>query len=146
MAVKGSISMQLGGKSLAAVRAQIQDLKSDLRTQIQRGLREIAQQLLIDSRPFVPVLTGDLQRSGRVEVEAFSIDDFEIARVVYGSAIVAYAYRQHEEEFNHPSLGFRGAAKYLERPFALNQRYYFELFRLRLGKYLTNFQGATRGA
>jgi len=101
------------------------------------AIRVVAKELLKDSRLYVPVLTGELLKSGRVEELPSLEDAVKVARVVYGSANVVYAKIQHEKPFNHPSLGFFGPAKFLEKPLVDNGEFYqvllateYELFLL----------------
>lgn len=102
-----------------------------LNAAIERALVAVANELLRDSRMYVPVLTGALRNSGRVERVYFN-DVLHIVRVVYGNALVRYAYYQHEKPLNHPGLGFTGAAKYLEKPLLQNMEFYDFLFMLHL--------------
>lgn len=93
----------------------------------EHAIRVVAEALLQDSQLFVPVLTGQLKDSGRVE-EVPTIDQaIKVVRVVYGDLETVYARIQHEKPFNHPSLGFYGAAKYLEKPLMLNADFYAKL-------------------
>lgn len=88
--------------------------------------RTVAETWLEDSRNYVPVLTGALKDSGYVERVRFkSTLSRYVYQVVYDKE---YATAQHEEEFNHPSLGFFGKAKYLSKPFEQNKAFYMELF------------------
>jgi len=108
------------------------DVKDTLRKAVLEALKTVAEALLSDSRAYVPVLTGDLLRSGRVEVirhhKRFGTDQ---VRVVYGrEQVIIYAETQHEDPYNHPSLGFFGAAKYLTQPWQANLAFYQALFEL----------------
>ena len=117
--------------------AEIEALRSQITEASVAAWKVVAERLLFDSRVFVPVLTGDLLRSGRVEVEAITRPGTAPkVRVVFGSDLIVYAETQHEDPYNHPSLGFFGAAKYLERPWQLNQAYYLALWRLEFNRTL----------
>lgn len=95
--------------------------------------RVVAEELLLDSRSYVPILTGALVDSGRVEELPRFDEAVHIVRVVYGQGESAdYAETQHDDVYNHPQLGFRGRALYLKKPFELNYLYYMELHRLTL--------------
>lgn len=99
----------------------------------------VAERLLQDAAVFVPILTGDLLRSGRVEVfPGVGKNGVPTVSVVFGSDFVDYAETQHEDPYNHPSLGFFGAAKYLERPLAINEPFYRLLFQSELRRQLGN--------
>lgn len=93
-----------------------------------RALHVVARELLKDSKLYVPVLTGALKDSGRVEEVPTLNDARRVVQTVYGNAQVLYAFIQHERAFNHPSLGFFGPAKYLEKPLLANYTYYQSLF------------------
>lgn len=101
------------------------------------ALKVVAEELLRDSKLYVPVLTGALKDSGRVE-ELPTIDDaLRVVRVIYGSADVLYARIQHEKPFNHPSLGFFGPAKFLQEPLTRNAQFYGLLLVAEYELYLT---------
>lgn len=103
----------------------------------QHAIRVVAEELLRDSKLYVPVLTGALKDSGRVE-EVPTLDDaVRVARVIYGNADVLYARIQHEKPFNHPSLGFFGPAKFLEEPLIKNAEFYVLLLVAEYELYLT---------
>lgn len=91
------------------------------------ALKVVAAQLLKDAKLYVPVLTGALKDSGRVEEAPQFSDALRVVRTVFGSADVLYAYVQHEVPFNHPSLGMFGPARYLSEPLRRNWDYYQEL-------------------
>lgn len=97
------------------------------------ALKRVAERLLSDSRQFVPVLTGALKDSGFVEVMPDVDLAFSMVKVIYP---LPYAETQHEDEYRHPSLGFRGAAKYLQRPLDLFADFYFELFAFEFDEYV----------
>lgn len=71
------------------------------------GLGNAAEHLLTQSRQVVPHRTGDLERSGRAEVD----EEAMTAAVSYDTV---YARRQHEELTWRHKPG--RTAKYLERP------------------------------
>ena len=119
------------------VKAQIKALRKHIVEASVAAWKVVAERLLFDARVFVPVLTGDLLRSGRVEVEpALRPGQAPMVQVVFGSDLVVYAETQHEDPYNHPSLGFFGAAKYLERPWQINQAYYLDLWHLEFDRAL----------
>lgn len=93
---------------------------------VQKALRAVADALLRDAYLYVPVLSGALRDSGRVQ--ELVDGSRHVAQVVFGNFDVVYAEIQHEVEFNHPGLGFFGAAKYLEKPFINNYEFYRILF------------------
>ena len=89
----------------------------------------VARELLKDAKLFVPVLTGALKDSGRVEPLPVYDDTLRVVRVIFGSAQVVYAAIQHENpDYWHPSLGFHGATKFLEKPLRQNREFYLYLF------------------
>lgn len=93
----------------------------------------VARALLADAYAYVPVLTGALRDSGRVEHIPTLDDSIVWTRVVFGSdPDVLYAEYQHQEYLRHPSLGFRGRALYLQKPFDANARFYLALYELEL--------------
>lgn len=114
------VSFELGGKGLI-------DLSDRIKAAASAAMRAVAEALLADSRAFVPILSGKLLDSGRIE-EIPNLDTGSIHyRVVYGNDAVMYAKTQHDDAYNHPSLGFFGRARYLAKPMELNGRYYAEL-------------------
>ncbi len=134
-----TLSLQLEGSVADATR----QIRGALISAINGAFVVVANALLEDSRPYVPVLTGALQDSGRLEAVKGFLDQTDIVKVVYGSAAVNYAYRQHEEPFNHPSLGFYGAAQYLQLPYTLNRGFYAELFRFEVESRLGSALGTS---
>lgn len=104
-------------------------LKRHVPEATEAALLAVASQLLEDSKAYVPVLTGALKKSAKVQYAISMSTAIRAAEVVYGSADVVYAAIQHDGDFNHPSLGFKGPAKYLERPLRTNYLYYMELLR-----------------
>ena len=102
------------------------------------AIRVVAKELLRDSKLYVPVLTGDLKDTGRVE-DVLTLDDaVRMVRVVYGNHKVLYARIQHEKAFNHPSLGIFGPAKFLETPLLRNAVFYGALLVAEYELYLKN--------
>lgn len=91
----------------------------------QAALKQVAERLLADSRIFVPVLTGQLKDSGYVEQLPTLSAAVVKLQAVYS---MPYAEKQHEVEYRHPSLGFFGAALYLEKPLQLFGEFYKELY------------------
>ena len=115
-----SVNFELGKKGL-------DDLSDRLKSAASAAMRAVAEALLADSRAFVPVLSGKLLDSGRIE-EIPNLDTGIVYyRIVYGNDVVEYARTQHDDPYNHPSLGFFGRARYLAKPMELNGRYYTEL-------------------
>ncbi len=100
-------------------------LKKGMTAAAEFALRQVAERLLSDSRIFVPVLTGALKDSGRIEEQPSFGDAVKAIRVLYD---LRYAEKQHEDEFRHPSLGFFGAAKYLTKPLELFGDFYLQLY------------------
>ena len=109
----------------------------------QRALFVVAQELLRDSKLYVPVQSGKLRDSGKAEIMLSpmaaegvgtviplptSNDAIRVCRVIYGSEAVKYAALQHDKSFRHPGLGFTGPAKYLEKPMLANYKFYQALF------------------
>jgi len=93
------------------------------------ALNVVAKELLKDSRLYVPVLTGKLKDSGRIEGYPSVTETRRVVQVIYGNdSNILYAALQHEKPFNHPSLGFFGPAKYLERRLVQNAAFYRALF------------------
>lgn len=122
---RGSFEIRINSD---AARRQIAELRHKASLAAESALRAVARELLADTRLYVPIFTGALKDSGRVE-EFTLTDAIRVARVVFGDTQkVVYAAIQHEVPFNHPSLGYYGAAKYLERPLQANLRFYLLLF------------------
>lgn len=111
----------------------LKGLKAGFKAAAEHALRAIAERLLSDSRIFVPVLTGALKDSGHVEIMPTLNEAISAFRVVYD---VSYAERQHEVEYRHPSLGFFGAAKYLEKPLTLFGEFYINLYTFEFDEYV----------
>ncbi len=104
----------------------------------EHAIRVVAKELLADSKLFVPVLTGALKDSGRVE-EIPTLDKaVRVVRVIYGDVMTLYARIQHEKPFNHPSLGLFGAAKFLEKPLIQNAQFYVRLLVAEYELYIKN--------
>ncbi len=90
----------------------------------------VAENLLSDSRLYVPVLSGDLLDSGRVEVTG-ALFDSVVVSVIYGSGSADYAETQHDDPYRHPSLSSGDlpfAAEYLTKPLEFNRTFYITLY------------------
>jgi len=106
------------------------------------ALLVVANELLRDAQLYVPVLSGRLRDSGRVEdMPEPEGAHIRRVRVVYGNADVMYAWIQHEVPYNHPSLGLYGPAKYLETPLMMNHNFYMSLFAVEYDLYLSRSYG-----
>jgi hypothetical protein len=125
--VEGSFSVKLN-KQFA-----LKDWAKGFRAAAEFALERVAERLLADSRLYVPVLTGALRDSGIVEQTPSIGDAVATLRVRYN---MPYAEIQHERPFNHPSLGFFGAARYLAIPLELYGRYYLELYRFECEEFI----------
>lgn len=108
------------------------DLKEGFRKAASFALEKVAERLLSDSRLFVPVLTGQLRDSARVEQFPTMFDAVVEFRVRYS---MPYAKTQHEDQYNHPSLGFYGAARYLAKPLELFGDFYLRLYQFEFRAY-----------
>lgn len=90
---------------------------------IEKGIELTAEQLLRDARPYVPMLTGALRDSGRVEKLkrlAYRLI-WDAANPING---FVYAERQHEEVFQH--VDGKYAAEWVTRTLKANKgRYTF---------------------
>lgn len=111
----------------------VKKLKAGFVAAAEFALHQIAERLLSDSRLFVPVLTGALKDSGKVEEMPSFGDAVKIVQVTYD---LHYAEKQHEEEFRHPSLGFFGAARYLTKPLELFGDFYLQLYTFEFERYV----------
>ena len=101
------------------------------------ALQIVAREILTDTYAYVPVLTGALKDSGRIEFSPGFNDVDEVVKVIYGDdQTIAYAKTQHDDPYHHPSLGFYGRAAWFERVWALNGPYYAELFSLEFSSQL----------
>lgn len=130
---RGTISVSIDGPRLGFTDV----IEGALREANRQALRAVGEALLQDTPGFTPILTGDLLRSGRVEELRNPFEGGNDAvRIVFGDSDIAYAEYQHEEELNHPSLGFFGRAEYLRRPLELNGRFYVELYRFEMRRAL----------
>jgi len=112
---------------------KVKGLKNRLAAGAEFALKRVAERLLVDSQAFVPVLTGALKDSGTIEVQPTLRQAVSIVRVLYP---IDYAERQHEVPYNHPSLGFYGAAKYLQKPLELFGNFYQRLFAFEMERYI----------
>ena len=110
----------------------VQRVKSHLTDSARKATFAVAQQLLQDTHPFVPVLTGQLRDSGEARRDVGpAIDEYIKVSLVYTTK---YAAKQHDGNYNHPSLGFKGPALYITRPLEMflpfyRAVYFFELER-----------------
>jgi len=111
----------------------IQSIKDRLAKAVVHAQIAVARRIQSDSQAFVPVLTGRLKDSSSIQVLPTISKALSIVRVVYDTP---YAERQHNVPYNHPSLGFFGAAKYLSAPLEQNSSYYQALFELEVERYL----------
>lgn len=111
-----------------ALQKQLKLFREASREAMEQALNVVAQELLRDARLYVPVLTGQLRLSGRVEDVPTYDQALTVVRVRFGGLGVPYAAIQHEKPFWHPSLGFYGPAKYLEKPLEENFEFYQNLF------------------
>ena len=111
----------------------LKGLKKGFMAAAEAAMRAVAERLLSDSRIYVPVLTGALKDSGRVEVMPSFGEAVTAFRVVYDTG---YAEKQHEVEYRHPSLGFFGAAKYLEKPLTMFGEFYIQLYTFEFNEYV----------
>lgn len=112
---------------------QVRKLKRGMQAATEFALIKVAERLLADSRIYVPVLTGALKDSGKVELIPTLDDAVRYVQVTYNTD---YAERQHEIPYRHPSLGFYGAAKYLTKPLEAYGPFYLDLFVLEFDSYV----------
>lgn len=117
--VEGSFAVDINS------RVKIRELKNHFADAANFALHQVAIRLLADSQAFVPVLTGALKDSGRVDTIPTLKQSVNMVQVRYA---IFYAERQHEIEYNHPSLGFFGASKFLSKPLELFGDFYQRLF------------------
>lgn len=118
---------------------QVEDVRRRFKSAVKGAQGVVARALLADAYAYVPVLSGALRDSGRVEHIPTLDDSIVWTRVVFGSnPDVLYAEYQHEEDLRHPSLGFKGRAKYLQKPFDANSRFYLALYELELSNRLNS--------
>lgn len=111
----------------------VRKLKRGLQEAMEYALLKVAHRLLADSRIYVPVLTGALKDSGKVELIPTLTDAVRYVQVTYNTD---YAEKQHERPYRHPSLGFYGAAKYLAKPLEAYGPFYMQLFTLEFDSYV----------
>lgn len=121
----GTISIDL---DFGSFRRDLDIFVTEVREAVRHALFVVARELWKDSKLYVPVLTGRLRDSGRVKESPYSISDSIEVRVIYGNEVVTWAIKQHEVPYNHPSLGFFGPAKYLDKPLQQNYGFYLSLF------------------
>lgn len=98
--------------------------KDAIHQAITRGVRRAAQQLLRDCKPYIPMLTGALRDSGRVE----QLEDYAFM-LVWDAANpdngYIYASKQYDEVLQH--VDGRYAAKWVRRVLSNNKDYYLLL-------------------
>lgn len=111
----------------------VRRVKRGAQQAMEYALVKVAERLLADSRIYVPVLTGALKDSGKVELIPTLDQAVRYVQVTYNTD---YAERQHEIPYRHPSLGFYGAAKYLTKPLEAYGPFYLELFVLEFNSYV----------
>lgn len=111
----------------------VRKLKRGFQQAVEFALLKVANRLLADSRIYVPVLTGALKDSGKVELIPTLSDAVSYVQVTYN---MDYAEKQHNVEYRHPSLGFYGAAKYLSKPLEAYGPFYMQLFTLEFDSYV----------
>lgn len=91
---------------------------------IEAGIEKAAKELLKDCRPYVPMLTGALRDSGRVE----DLENLAF-RLIWDAANPAnnyvYARKQYEEVLQH--VDGRYAARWVEKVFRANPLRYLNL-------------------
>lgn len=108
-------------------------VKEKLTDGVRRATLAVANQLLQDTQPFVPVLTGALKDSGEVRPDIGPRIDADIKVVL--AYTTKYAAKQHEGNYNHPSLGFKGAAKYITRPLEMFLPFYQAVYLFELERH-----------
>lgn len=98
----------LGAKESAA---NIRKMSKETRQAFFEELEKVAETVLYTAQQvYVPILTGDLQRSGRMKSHK---GRYPVIYVSFGGPDVPYALLQHEATwFQHPR---GGQAKYLEK-------------------------------
>ena len=88
----------------------------------QDALNEGAEVVLEDAKSLVPVKTGALRDSGRIEP---GLGDLPSVTIAFGGDGVDYALRVHEDlEMRHPNGGI---PKYLEEAYLRNEDYLLRL-------------------
>jgi len=96
------------GFSMTDAKNRLQRFVSDAQKVAMHVPRSLAEDILDASQLLVPVETGALRASGRVE------ETEDGAEVIYGNDMVNYALYVHEDlQARHPR---GGQAKYLEQP------------------------------
>lgn len=81
-------------------------------TDLGHALYKIAEMIMTDSKVnYVPVVSGALRRSGKVESEVITANKVTV-RLGYGDAAVTYARQVHER----PDYMGQGKNKYLSKP------------------------------
>lgn len=100
---------------------------------IEENVENIAKLLVKDSRPNIPLLTGKLRDSGKIEK---MLENFAFKLVWDASNLsnnYSYAQRQYQEVLQH--IDGKYAAKWVEKTFENNRQYYLTLLQ-------TNFSNA----
>ena len=100
----------------AAMAAKIRDARMTVRAKVAAALKAEMMLVLEEAKSRVPVDTGALRDSGRVEIEDNGSGPIR-ARITFGNETVHYAVEVHENIQAHHPRG--GEAKYLES--ALNE-------------------------
>lgn len=104
--------------------SNIKQIKDNAVRVIIASLKSAANALLKDSRKYVPIDTGQLRDSGRVEEESLLA-----MRLIWDAASekgFIYAQKQYSEVLNH--IDGRYAAKWVEKAFNENQQKYLNIF------------------
>lgn len=115
---------------LSDVRRQVEAVRAEAKKAAARKLQEsagalyeLAQEVMADSEPLVPVDIGTLKQSGFVKKPVLTKDNASV-EMGYGGQASDYALIQHEDlTFNHPN---GGQAKYLEIPFLAMKAHFAE--------------------
>lgn len=96
-------------------------LREAYSTAIETGIRLAARQLLRDTRPYIPVLTGRLRDSGHIE----QLEDYAF-KLVWDAANprngYVYAAKQYDEVLQH--VDGRYAAEWVEKVLRANKGRY----------------------
>lgn len=115
----------VGGFDVGGVSGRLHAFTAAVRTQAALGLRDAAEFVLAESSQLVPHELGNLQDSGRTDVD----EDALVAAVSYDTP---YAVVQHERMDYHHDAGRQ--AKYLEQPLTSSNKEIRELIARRVGK------------
>lgn len=123
-----------GSNALAGIRK----LRSSFDRAIHESIKETARLVLKDSRPFIPLLTGRLRDSGRVEeLERYTFKLIWDAANPKSNFI--YAEVQYKKVLNH--IDGRYAAKWVEKTFNSNRQFYVNFMFQSLQNKLENLLG-----